>query len=399
MLSAGHCPIYEPGVEKELRDGLKSGRLSFSDGANGWTDLLGDIAFIAVGTPMSDNGSADLGQVRSAVQRIAAEADHDLTLVMKSTVPPGTGRLLQQRFLGDSSHTISYVSNPEFLREGSALTDWYQTDRIVLGGDDVSALEKMKRLYADIKAPVLTMDIASAETSKYAANAFLSTKISFINEMANLCDCVDADINAVAGAIGMDQRIGPHFLKAGIGYGGSCFPKDTRALDFVASLNGYHFHLMRAVIDVNNKQRLLPVIRLEQALGDMFGQKVAVLGLAFKPFTDDVRESPALDIVPLLVEKGATVDVYDPLAASTELNGARRVDSVWDALEGASAAILVTEWPECVNLDWAKAAGVMADSPVVVDGRNALDSSAIQSAGIRYVAIGREGMHRQMRSE
>jgi UDPglucose 6-dehydrogenase len=394
LLSGGTCPIYEPGVEDVLRSGIDSGRLRFSDGADGWAPLLGDVVFIAVGTPMSENGSADLSQVRSAVARIVDEADHDLVLVMKSTVPPGTGRLLKHRFLEDSGTHVRYVSNPEFLREGSALQDWYETDRILLGSDDEAALEMMKQLYADIDAPVLTMDIASAETSKYASNAFLSTKISFVNEIANMCDCVDADIDAVATAMGMDKRIGPHFLKAGIGYGGSCFPKDTRALDFLATLNGYHFHLLRAVIELNNRQRLLPVIRLERELGDLFGRKIAVLGLAFKPFTDDVRESPTLDIVPLLAEKGADVDVYDPLAASAELHGARRVDSPWEALEGASAVILVTEWPEFVELDWARAAAIMKEPRLVIDGRNALDGDAVRAAGLSYMAIGRDGVHR-----
>lgn len=394
-LSQGRCPIYEPGIEALLVGGLESGRLRFSTGESGWAQLLGDIVFVAVGTPSSENGSADLGAVRAAVKRVAEEADHDLTLVMKSTVPPGTGRLLRHRFLEDGGAEVHYVSNPEFLREGSALTDWYETDRIVLGSDEPAAFDLMKQLYSDIDAPVLCMDIASAETSKYASNAFLSTKISFVNEMANVCDCVGADIDAVAEAIGMDKRIGPHFLKAGIGYGGSCFPKDTRALDFVATMNGYHFHLLRAVIDVNNRQRLLPVIQLESSLGDLADRKIAVLGLSFKPFTDDVRESPALDIIPLLLEKGAEVQVYDPLASQTVIEGARRTESPAEAIAGASAVLLVTEWPECVNLDWGALAPTMVEPKLVIDGRNAMDRAAVTAAGLPYIAVGRDGVHRQ----
>jgi len=238
-------------------------------------------------------------------------------------------------------------------------------------------------------------DVSSAETIKYASNAFLSTKISFINEIANLCDAVGADIDAVAGGIGLDSRIGPAFLQAGIGYGGSCFPKDTRALDFISTVNGYQFDLLKAVIDVNNRQRLLPLIRLTRAMPDLWQRKVAILGLAFKPHTDDVRESPALDIVPLLLEEGARVMTCDPVAGAVHLPGAERVDDVWTALEGASALVLITEWPEFVNLDWKRVREHMADPAIVFDGRNALDSAAVTAAGLRYMGVGRPGVHRE----
>jgi len=245
-----------------------------------------------------------------------------------------------------------------------------------------------------LDSTIVVTDVASAETIKYASNAFLSTKISFINEIANLCDAVGADIDAVSGGIGLDNRIGPAFLQAGIGYGGSCFPKDTRALDFIATVNGYQFDLLKAVIDVNNRQRLLPLIQLTRAIPDLWKRKVAILGLAFKPHTDDVRESPALDIVPLLVEEGAEVVTYDPFAGPVHLPGSTRVDNPWEALTGAAAVVLVTEWPEFVDLDWTRARSVMAEPGIVFDGRNALDAEAITAAGLSYMGVGRHGAHR-----
>lgn len=394
QLTAGRSPIFEPGIDELLAEGIASGSLRFSTTEGGWRDLIGDITFVAVGTPASANGAADLRAVRAVVDGLAKAADRPFTLVMKSTVPPGTGAGLRARYLDQAAVPIAYVSNPEFLREGKAVEDWFHTDRIVLGTRSEEAAAAMRELYADIDTHILVTDVASAETIKYASNAFLSTKISFINEIANLCDAVDADIESVATGIGSDRRIGPDFLKAGIGYGGSCFPKDTRALDFIATLNDYDFSLLKAVIDANNRQRLLPIIRLSNALPDLHRRKVAVLGLAFKPNTDDVRESPALDIVPLLAEAGATVSIYDPVAAPTVLPGAERVDSVAEALEDASAAILVTEWAEFIDLDWARARSLMRDPAIVFDGRDCLDRAALEAAGLTYMAVGRPGAHR-----
>lgn len=393
-LKSGRSPIYEPGIEDLIAHGLQSGNLAFSTVENGWADLIGDVVFIAVGTPMADNGAADLSYVRKAVTDLAEAATEPFVLVMKSTVPPGTGRALQERYLASAGTRIGYVSNPEFLREGHAIEDWYETDRVVLGSDNAADVERVRALYADIDAPCQVTDIASAETIKYASNAFLSTKISFINEIANVCDCIGADIDAVATGIGLDKRIGPHFLKAGIGYGGSCFPKDTRALDFISTLNGYQFDLLKAVIDVNNRQRLLPVIRLANKLPDLHTRKVAVLGLSFKPNTDDTRESPALDIIPLFVEEGAEVTVYDPVAAHTEISEVRRTETVWEALEGASAAVLCTEWEEFISLDWSRARKLMKDPAIVFDGRNVLNEAAIREAGLTYMAVGRGGTRR-----
>jgi UDPglucose 6-dehydrogenase len=393
-LSAGEATIYEEGLEPLIKSGLASGRLRFASPKNGWGDLLGEIVFVAVGTPMAENGGANLSFVRAVADTIAAEATAPLTVVMKSTVPPGTGTALRDRHLSRASVKIDYVSNPEFLREGHAIQDWYHTDRVVIGGDNKAALDAVAALYDSLSTEIVATDIASAETIKYASNAFLSTKISFINEIANLCDAVGADVDSVATGIGLDTRIGPAFLKAGIGYGGSCFPKDTRALDFIATMNGYQFDLLKAVIDVNNRQRLLPIIQLGRALPEMWRRKVAILGLAFKPMTDDVRESPALDIVPLLLEDGAEVTMYDPVAAPLAISGAVRCETVWEALEGVSAAVLVTEWQEFIDLDWARVAAVMAEPKIIFDGRNALDAASIEAAGLSYMAVGRMGSHR-----
>jgi UDPglucose 6-dehydrogenase len=396
-LAAGVPTIYEPGLEELLASGIKSGRLTFATPDGGWSELIGEVVFVAVGTPMGDNGGANLSFVRSVADTIAQHAVAPLTLVMKSTVPPGTGSDLRDRHLAGAAVEIGYVSNPEFLREGHAIQDWYHTDRVVIGGDDARAIDKVAELYASLDAPIVVTDVASAETIKYASNAFLSTKISFINEIANLCDAIGADVDSVANGIGLDTRIGPAFLNAGIGYGGSCFPKDTRALDFIATMNGYQFDLLKAVIDVNNRQRLLPLIQLTRAIPDLWRRKVAVLGLSFKPMTDDVRESPALEIIPLLLEEGAEVSAYDPVASAVDLCGATRYDSVWEALEGASAAILVTDWPELIELDWARVRSVMADPAVVFDGRNALDADAVARAGLAYMGVGRPGSHRPSR--
>lgn len=393
-LRNGEAPIFEPGLEELLAKVTGTGRLRFETPAQGWDALLGDVVFVAVGTPQADNGAADLSYVRAVATALADQATRPFTLVMKSTVPPGTGAALTSRILSNAAVAIDYVSNPEFLREGHALADWYSTDRIVIGAETTEAADTVSGLYSSLDAPCVITDVASAETIKYASNAFLSTKISFINEIANLCDCVGADINDVSRGIGLDGRIGPAFLNAGIGYGGSCFPKDTRALDFIATLNGYQFDLLKAVIDVNNRQRLLPMIHLAKALPDLHRRKVAVLGLSFKPHTDDVRESPALDIVPLLLEEGAEVACYDPIAAPVELGGATRCETVWEALKGASAVVLVTEWPEFVSLDWDRVREVMDGGAIVFDGRNALDRDAVQAAGFEYMAVGRNGAHR-----
>ncbi|TLM65674.1 MAG: UDP-glucose/GDP-mannose dehydrogenase family protein [Actinobacteria bacterium] len=280
-----------------------------------------------------------------------------------------------------------YASNPEFLREGSAVTDWYQTDRIVVGGS-AEACARMRSLYSDIDAPLLECDVTSAEMIKYASNAFLATKISFINEIATLCDLVSADVDEVARGVGMDTRIGTAFLRPGIGYGGSCFPKDTRALDFIANLHGYDFHLLRAVIEVNQRQRLLPVRMLREVYGSLEDRRIAVLGLTFKPDTDDTREAPATEIVAMLRAEGAIVTAYDPIRFPVP-EGAVGCETVAEAVVGASAAIVATEWREIAEADWAALAATMADERVVFNGRNALDAAAVRAGGGRYIGVGR----------
>jgi UDPglucose 6-dehydrogenase len=394
-LAAGRSPIYEPGIADLLADGLAAGNLRFSTPVGGWGPLLGDTVFVAVGTPASETGAADLSAVHAVAGSIAAAADHPLVLVMKSTVPPGTGDSLRRGQLAHAAVPIAYVSNPEFLREGRAIEDWYHSDRIVLGGAEPAAIDAVAALYADIDSPLVRTDVASAEAIKYASNAFLATKISFINEMANVCDAVGADIDAVALGLGLDARIGPEFLKAGIGYGGSCFPKDVRALEVISRTSGYSFELLKAVIAVNARQRLLPVTSLDRALGGLAGREIAVLGLTFKPDTDDTREAPGAEIVAALVASGASVRACDPLAGLVALpEGAERVADAAVALRGAHAAVLVTEWPEYVDLDWAGACFAMAPPRAVFDGRNALDASAVVAGGGLYMAVGRDGDHR-----
>ncbi|HEY8415473.1 MAG TPA: UDP-glucose/GDP-mannose dehydrogenase family protein, partial [Thermaerobacter sp.] len=312
-------------------------------------------------------------------------------VVMKSTVPPGTGRRLQERYL--AAHGIAYVSNPEFLREGSAVYDWFHPDRVVIGSESEEAAARVRALYEGYGAPIVVTDTTTAEMIKYGANAFLATKISFINELANMCDRVGADVEVVARGIGLDPRIGPDFLRAGLGYGGSCFPKDVRALDHLALVYDYPFELLRAVIAVNSRQRLLPLFALRREFGSLAGLPVAVLGLSFKPNTDDIREAPALDLIPLLLQEGAEVRAADPRAAERAravLPGAVRVtESALEAVDGARALVLCTEWEEFRQLDWAAVAARMQEPRFVFDGRNALDRDRLEALGFRYQGVGR----------
>jgi UDPglucose 6-dehydrogenase len=383
-LRRGVSPIFEPGAEDLIAEGVAAGRLRFlhPDEAG----PLGGILVIAVGTPTTTTGAADLTAVRTVVDRIASAAEPGAIVAMKSTVPAGTGVRLAEKLRG---YGCEYVSNPEFLREGSAVQDWYHTDRIVLGGTPV-ALERMKALYADIDAPVLTCDITSAEMIKYASNAFLATKISFINEIASICDFLGAQVDDVAAGIGMDARIGKDFLRAGIGWGGSCFPKDTRALDFIATINGYDFHLLRAVIEVNARQRVLPVRALKSELGELEGKRVAVLGLTFKPETDDTREAPALEIIPLLAAEGAEVVGYNPRTlGGDDYAGIRVCRTLDEAVACAEAVIITTEWPEIRDADWTALITTMAGRRLVYDGRNCLDPGRVLDAGGTYIGVGR----------
>jgi UDPglucose 6-dehydrogenase len=352
---------------------------------------LGDVVLIATGTPPSANGSADLSQVRSAISWAADRLSDDGVIVVKSTVPSGTGIRIRESILKNTS--LHYVSNPEFLREGQAMWDWFNPDRIVIGGDNAEAIERVKELYRNIEAPCVVTDITSAEMIKYAANAFLATKISFINEIAMLCDRISASIDDVVKGISLDPRIGGSFLRAGVGYGGSCFPKDVDSLDHTALTNGHSFELLRSVIAVNNRQRLLPLQALRERFGRFFGVSVGVLGLAFKPNTDDVRESPAIDLVNHLYDEGATVTAYDPQAnakASRLIpSGVRLVDCPLECAADSQAVVLMTEWPECIKADWAQMAETMRPPRFLFDGRNALDFKLMRALGFDYQGVGR----------
>jgi UDPglucose 6-dehydrogenase len=382
-LRAGETPIHEPGVTELLAEGISSGRLTFAHVDD--VDAVDGLVIIAVGTPPAVGGSADLRYVRAVVDRVLEIGSAGTIVVMKSTVPPGTGRRLTARL---AERGCLYVSSPEFLREGSAIEDWYHTDRVVIGGQP-EAVERVRGLYAGIDAPVLTCDVTSAEMIKYASNAFLATKISFINEIASLCDRMGAQIDAVAEGVGMDRRIGGAFLNAGIGYGGSCFPKDTRALDFLATVNGGEFPVLRAVIAVNARQRVLAVRTLKERLGELDGRRVAVLGLTFKPSTDDTREAPASEIIAMLLSEGADVVAYNPIPVTGVDPGATVVDSIAQAVTGCDAVVVATEWNEMSEADWGSLVASMRAERLVFDGRNCLDPKVVSDAGGMYVGVGR----------
>lgn len=394
----GLLPIYEPGLEELLRSGLRKGslRLLHTDEVS---ERLGDAIIIATGTPPTETGAADLGQVLSAVRWAREMQPEGGLIVMKSTVPPGTGmRLLQTELRGTG---FDYAANPEFLREGQAVEDWCHPDRTVIGARSQEAAALVKDMYHSLNAPFVTTDITSAEMIKYAANAFLATKISFINEIAVLCERVGASIDEVSRGIAMDPRIGPSFLRAGVGYGGSCFPKDVRALDQLALTNDHNFELLRAVITVNNRQCFLPLYSLRDCFGDLAGVPVAVLGLAFKPNTDDIREAPAIRLIQALAQEGAAVRAYDPRAAQAARKALPASVQVEEELAacvaGAQALVLMTEWPDIVGADWREIARCVKAPRFLFDGRNALEPQQMFSLGFQYRGVGR-GLVRSARA-
>jgi UDPglucose 6-dehydrogenase len=382
-LSRGEITIHEPGLDELLARNAE--RLTFT---TDMAELLeaARILFVCVDTPPTVSGDADLSRVRSVVAELSAGGGH--ALVMKSTVPAGTGHSIRRDLPG-----VPYVSCPEFLKEGSAVEDFMHPDRVVIGADqgDEAASDAVARLYEPLGGEIVRTDVASAEMIKLASNAFLATKISFVNEIANVCEEVGADVAEVARGMGLDQRIGPAFLRPGIGYGGSCFPKDVSALKMLAGNSGYHFQLLNAVIEVNELQKRRVVGKLQKHLGSLLGKRVALLGLAFKPHTDDMREASSLVLAARLEGEGAEVVAYDPVAGDVARNLLGSVefrDSALEALDGVDAAILVTEWPEFAELDWPAAAERMA-RPLLVDGRNFLDPGLLKSAGFEYEGIGR----------
>ncbi|MCX6373250.1 MAG: UDP-glucose/GDP-mannose dehydrogenase family protein [Actinobacteria bacterium] len=385
-LQAGDVPIYEPGLDKLIDDNVS--RLTFT---TSYDELLAEcrILFIAVDTPPSPSGDADLSRVQHATREIAARGGRRL-LVMKSTVPVGTGEKVVADLEALGASGITYASNPEFLREGAAIQDFLEPDRIVIGTSAKEDGDTVEALYRGIDTDVVRTSVPTAEMVKYASNAFLATKISFINEIANVCEQVGADVRTVAHGMGLDHRIGPHFLQAGIGYGGSCFPKDVQALKQLAGNSGYHFQLLNAVIEVNALQKRRVLGKLASRLGKLRGKTVALLGLTFKPHTDDLREAASIVLAGRLIHEGATVRAYDPMLDAGDhplFPGVVITDEPLRALEGADAAVLVTEWPEFVRLDWVAAAAVMR-RPLLIDGRNFIDPAVAAAAGLEYEGIG-----------
>jgi UDPglucose 6-dehydrogenase len=391
-LKKGILPIYEPGLLEVVERNVKAGRLFFT---TSYADALKDaeFVFIAVGTPEGVDGEADLQYVRMAAETIAQEMDHSLVIINKSTVPVGTGDWVADIIRENQPSPIpfSVVSCPEFLREGSAITDFLHPDRTVLGSEDMEAAERVAQLHLPLRAPIMVTDLRTAEMIKYASNAFLATRISFINEIANVCEALGADVKEVARGMGYDRRIGHHFLEAGIGYGGSCFPKDVKALAYMAQVHGKHPQLLHAVMDINAYQRRHVLLKLHELLDGLQGRTVALLGLAFKQDTDDMREAPSLTIAEYLNEHGATVRGYDPAAmdiAGRMMPFMEMCGSAYDLVQGSDAVIVMTPWNEFMQLDMQRIKDSMR-TPVMIDGRNLYDPAEMQALGFAYRGIGR----------
>lgn len=396
-LNRGEIPFYEPGLEELVERNVKNGRLSFT------TDLKmavenSLVIFIAVGTPDDGQGKTDLSQVEDVAKRLAQAIDDYKVIVMKSTVPVGTNRWFKEMIQANLKKDIAVdvVSNPEFLREGSAIEDFMRPNRVVLGSDSAQALAIVKDIYRVlylIEAPFVSTNLETAELIKYASNAFLATKISFINEVANICEKVGADVHDVARAMGLDKRIGPKFLHSGPGYGGSCFPKDTLAFADLGKTLGSPASIVEAVIAVNRSQRARMITKIENAIGPLDGKVVGVLGLTFKPNTSDVRESPALDIVKALLGKGAQIRAYDP-AGMDEFQKVVNDEKIsywknaYEAARGAEALVFLTEWNEFRNLDLKKLKDALA-KPVILDLRNIYEPERVTDLGFKYMGVGR----------
>ena len=386
-------PIYEPGLEQLTIQNVQAGRLSFTTDYHEALEGM-EFAFIAVGTPSGVEGEADLQYVRAAAESIAENINTPVVVVNKSTVPVGTGDwvadVIRKKRAGKPLD-FKVVSNPEFLREGSAINDFMSPDRVVLGSMDKGAAQQVARLYSSLRCPILITDLRTAEMIKYASNAFLATRISFINEIANMCEEMGADVREVAQGMGLDKRIGHAFLDAGLGWGGSCFPKDVKALAHMAVLNGTHPQLLQAVMEINRNQRRRAVLKLRKALGGLNEKVVGVLGLSFKPNTDDVRDAPALEVIRLLENEGATVKVYDPQAmevAAPYIKKAIFCDDPYCAVTDVDALVLATEWNEFKQLDFPRIRSLMRN-PVILDGRNLWDGEALRAMGFTYFGIGR----------
>ncbi len=389
-LRAGHAPIHEPGIEEVLAEGRE--RMAFTSSAAELFERAA-IAFVCVDTPPSASGDADLSRVEAVIDAIPPGTD-GAVIVMKSTVPPGTGarlrRLLDERGL----QNVDYASNPEFLREGSAISDFRRPDRVVVGAEDAGVGDRIAALYRAFGGSELITDVTSAEMIKHASNAFLATKISFINEIANVCEEVGANVDLVARGMGLDARIGSSFLRPGLGFGGSCFPKDVAALKQLAGNSGYHFQLLSAVIEVNELQKRRAVAKLKRHLGSLRDRRIALWGLAFKPDTDDMREASSVVLAARLVAEGAEVAGYDPVvshqqAAALLPRGIQLTGSALEAARGADAVVIVTEWPQFTEPFGDGSLLAVMRTPLVIDGRNQLDPAAVRAAGFAYEGVGR----------
>jgi len=391
-LKAGTIPFYEPGLEEMVRRNAQSGRLRFTTSyPQGIKEA--EFVFIAVDTPSGAEGEADLKYIRMAAEGIAKVMDHPLIIVNKSTVPIGTGDWVAEivEEYADPEIEFAVVSNPEFLREGAAIGDFLNPDRIVLGSTNREAAEQVAQLYLSLRAPIMITDLRTAEMIKYASNAYLANRISFINEIASISEKLGADVKEVAIGMGYDKRIGLDYLDAGLGWGGSCFPKDVKALEHMASIHGCHPQLLRAVMEINRDQRRRIIQTLREIVGTLHGKTIGILGLAFKPNTDDMREAPSIEVIHLLTSEGARIKAYDPVAMEV----AKRVipditycADAYQAAEGSDALIVVTEWNEFRHLDMVRIKELMRQ-PVLIDGRNIYDPQKVGQLGFIYRGVGR----------
>ncbi|MGH7454957.1 MAG: UDP-glucose dehydrogenase family protein, partial [bacterium] len=393
-LNRGELPIYEPGLDDMVAKNVAEGRLKFT------TDLKQAVEqslviFIAVGTPQAEDGSADMRYVEAVTKDIALYMNDYKVVVNKSTVPVGAGKWIKKLIQENQPKPFAFsvASNPEFLREGSAIEDFIRPNRVVIGTDDERGAEVMRDLYKPlylIETPIVMTDLASAELTKYAANAFLATKIGFINEIANICESVGADVHDVARGMGLDHRIGSKFLHPGPGYGGSCFPKDTRALLNIAKKSGYNFKIVEAAVEVNDQQRVRMLEKIKSTIGSLRGKTLAVLGLAFKPNTDDMREAPSIDIIAGLQKEGARIKAYDPIAmleARKVLKDVEFAEDTYSAINGADALVFLTEWNQFRSLDLDKIKRLLK-TPLIIDLRNIYDPPRMRESGFQYVAVG-----------
>lgn len=391
-LKAGTLPFYEPGLEEMVRRNAQSNRLSFTTSyPEGIKEA--EFVFIAVDTPSGAEGEADLKYIRMAAEGIAKVMDHALVIVNKSTVPIGTGDWVAEivEEYADPEIEFAVVSNPEFLREGAAIGDFLNPDRIVLGSTNREAAEQVAQLYLSLRAPIMITDLRTAEMIKYASNAYLANRISFVNEIAFICEKLGADVKEVAIGMGYDKRIGSDYLDAGLGWGGSCFPKDVKALEHMASIHGCHPQLLRAVIEINRDQRRRIIQNLREILGTLHGKTVGILGLAFKPNTDDMREAPSLEMIHLLTNEGTRIKAYDPVAmevAKRIMPDVTYCADPYEVAEGSDALIVVTEWNEFQHLDMVRIKELMRE-PVLIDGRNIYDPQKVGQLGFIYRGVGR----------